>query len=384
MAWSVEVVAAKNVQNHPNADKLDILNVGDYVCITSRDRIKEGDLVAYIPEQSLLPDELVEEMGLKGMLASGNRVKPKRLRGIFSQGLVYPARPDWTLGQDVAEELGVKKWNPEDSLKGGSKLARLLGMSNEVFFAYPEDRVVYDIPNFKKERHAFEDNVGLQDIIITEKIHGSLGCFQLMSPQYVYDRPKYHDEVPRGLAVASKGRLATGVFLRRGENKEDIWWKVAERHRLEAKAENFGVWMLLQALVQERIDTVKIFGEIYGHQDLKYDAQPGQTPFAVFDIYIGEYGKGRWLDWGEMALVATALELDCVPVLYLGKYDRAKIEELTDGRETVSASSTGMNIREGVVVKTYSTNAKGMSDRLIVKSVSESYLTRGGEATEFH
>lgn len=383
MAWSVEVVAAKNVKNHPNADKLDILNVGDYICITSRDRIKEGDLIAYIPEQSLLPDELVEEMGLKGMLANGNRVKPKRLRGIFSQGLVYPARQGWTLGQDVAEELGVKKWNPEDSLKGGSKLARLLGMSNEVFFAYPEDRINYDVPNFKKERLSFEQMIGGGDVVIMEKVHGSLGSFQFMTPDYIEEREKYHGEVD-GLAVSSKGRLQTGVFLRKPVDgqAEDIWWNIAKSAGLIELGAS-GHWQhVCQQVTGEPVRTMKVFGEVYGHQDLKYDAGKDGAPFNVFDIYIGEYGKGRWCNWGEVDGICKMLNLKTVPVLYLGGYDYDKIMELTDGRETVSGSEK--HIREGVVVKAYEDSAKSMSDRAIVKSVSESYLTRGGEATEFH
>ncbi len=76
----------------------------------------------YIPEQSVLPDELIGELGLTGRLAGGaaNRVKAVRLRGELSQGLVCRPKAlagvDLTRaaaeGTDFAERLGITKWVP--------------------------------------------------------------------------------------------------------------------------------------------------------------------------------------------------------------------------------------------------------------------------------
>ncbi len=54
----------------------------------------------YVPEQAVLPEELVAELGLTGKLAGSapNRVKAIRLRGELSRGVVCrPGRsPAWT------------------------------------------------------------------------------------------------------------------------------------------------------------------------------------------------------------------------------------------------------------------------------------------------
>ena len=111
----VEVLPLTAVEPHPNADRLELAVVGNYRVIVRKGEYRAGDLVAYIPEASALPDELVERLDIRAYLAGPrhDRVHATRLRGVLSQGLVYPAHADWVAGQDVAAELGVTKWEPE-------------------------------------------------------------------------------------------------------------------------------------------------------------------------------------------------------------------------------------------------------------------------------
>ncbi|MFT4978137.1 MAG: RNA ligase (TIGR02306 family), partial [Myxococcota bacterium] len=88
-------VVAVTIEPHDNADALEIARVGDYRAVVGKGQLATGDLIAYIPEQSLVPQPLLVELGLVGRLAGKekNRVKALRLRGVLSQGLCYPARP---------------------------------------------------------------------------------------------------------------------------------------------------------------------------------------------------------------------------------------------------------------------------------------------------
>lgn len=101
--FEVNVCKIDSKEKHPNADKLTIYHIGGYTCISNKledgsDRYNEGDLVVYIPSDSLLPDWLLMKMGFwdfekhKGTLngSKGNRVKDMKLRGIFSSGLLLP------------------------------------------------------------------------------------------------------------------------------------------------------------------------------------------------------------------------------------------------------------------------------------------------------
>src|SRR5258708_3194899 len=89
-AVSLERIAA--VWNHTNADRLEMAEVESmsYQFVIAKGSCKAGDRVVYFPIDSLLPDALIETIGLKGKLAgpAGNRIKTVRLRGEISQGVV--------------------------------------------------------------------------------------------------------------------------------------------------------------------------------------------------------------------------------------------------------------------------------------------------------
>jgi len=87
--FEVKVYKLK-IEEHPDADSLELAVVGDYRSIVRKGSFKTGDLGIYIPEGAVLPDWLIEKMGLTGMLAGKdkNRVKAIKLRGVLSQGLV--------------------------------------------------------------------------------------------------------------------------------------------------------------------------------------------------------------------------------------------------------------------------------------------------------
>ncbi|MGH3544523.1 MAG: RNA ligase (ATP), partial [Mycobacteriales bacterium] len=102
---------------HPNADALELAQVGLYRAVVPKGVYSTGDYALYIPEQAILPDSLIAELGLTGRLAGSkkNRIRAIRLRGELSQGIVFrPAVvPEVDLavahaqGRDFAEMLGI-------------------------------------------------------------------------------------------------------------------------------------------------------------------------------------------------------------------------------------------------------------------------------------
>ncbi|MGO4753829.1 RNA ligase (ATP), partial [Streptomyces sp. 2MCAF27] len=82
------------IHEHPNADALDLAQVGLYRAVVAKGAFRSGEFAVYVPEQAVLPDELIAELGLTGRLAgtAHNRVKAIRLRGELSQGLVCRPR----------------------------------------------------------------------------------------------------------------------------------------------------------------------------------------------------------------------------------------------------------------------------------------------------
>ena len=330
---------------HPNADRIELCQIGDYQSIVQKRTLNDGDVVAYIPEASIVPDGLLEQLGLTGKLSGKgkNRVKAIKLRGVLSQGLIYPM-PNKSVGEDVTEELGVVKYEPPvpQQLKG-----RTLGAMYGKTLTYP-------IKNIK----LFPNEITEEDtVVITEKLHGTWCCLG------------YYEDVP---VVTSKGLSGKGIVL--DPEDDNVYSNAWNEHN-----------KLIEAIKKD-IDeeAFYVLGEIYGRgiQDLQYNTM--NPSFRVFDIYVGKPGQGRYLELSEVfymlqfAYSQGQTEQMHVPVLYHGPYHKEILLEYTNGQSTL-----GGNIREGVVVRTSPERLDSKNNRTIYKSISEDYLLRKG-GSEFN
>ena len=333
--FEVKTHLIESVDRHPNADRLDIIKLHgkDYICVVGRDQFKIGDVVAYIPEASVVPKTLLQTLGLEGRLAGKdfNRVKAVTLRGVLSQGLAYPM-PDLSPGVDVQERLGIVKHVPvipED-------------MAGEVDAA--QKFVDFTVNNIMDYPNLFEDDAPCH---ITEKLHGT---WCLMGR---------HGEEP---VVTSLGLNGRGLKFKLNDYnmKKNMYVKQFLSHEADIS----------------RMDTIMsgdyyVLGEVFGQgvQDLGY----GQTEkqFRVFDVWNG----GKYLDFADVADLGWMT----VPLLFTGEFDREFVNEITPGSSTIKHDQ----IREGVVVRSlhekYDIN---YGTRHVLKSINPAYLMRRG-GTEF-
>lgn len=318
--WHVEVVRLGTVEKHPNADKLGITHVhGGYPVICRLGDYAEGDLAVYVPVDSVVPN--TEEWAFVG---SRRRVRAKRLRGTFSMGLLTKAPEGAVEGEDVAERLGIFKWEePVEAISTQGKAAKAPLLPGPPL-------PVYDIEALRRRSSIlFAD----EEVVITEKIHGA-------NFRAVHDGERLH--------VASRNR-----FLSREECK--LWWPVAERFDLEAKLARF--------------PNMAIYGEVYGNvQDLKYGLGAGAT-LAVFDILNV---NGTWWDFDSAQLIARSLDLPWVPVLYRGPWSK-ELCNLAEGPSTLPGSD---HVREGIVVRPVRERWDDCIGRVQLKMHGEGYLTR--------
>ncbi|NUT26576.1 MAG: RNA ligase (ATP) [Streptomyces sp.] len=342
------------VHEHPNADALELAQVGLYRAVVAKGAYRTGEAAVYIPEQSVLPAGLIEELGLTGRLAGSgaDRVKAVRLRGELSQGIVCRPRSladvDLTRaaadGTDFAELLGITKWVPPIPPT----------MSGEVESA-PDLLPWVDIENIQRYPDIFTPG---EPVVLTEKLHGS-ACLLT----YVTDEERVY--------VSSKGFGAKSLALK--EDPRNLYWRAVRGHGVAEAA----------ARVAERVGArrVGVFGEVYGAgvQDLTYgaDGRRETLGYAAFDVSAEIDGRVVWLDPAQV----LEGELPLVPRLFEGAFDIERVLEVASGRETVSGRE--LHLREGVVIRPaverYSAVTGG---RAIAKAVSPAYLTRKG-GTEY-
>lgn len=122
--YLARIVEMKNPTKHPNADKLQIWNVGGYDVITDLSR-QEGDICVYFAPETQLHHDIVSKLNLYstkelnadqtqvGYINDKRRVKAVKLRGIVSEGMVLPADEvfltlveNWRTGYDMSTAIG--------------------------------------------------------------------------------------------------------------------------------------------------------------------------------------------------------------------------------------------------------------------------------------
>lgn len=345
---------------HPNADKLELGVVEGWRSACKLGAHKPGDKVAYIPEASVLPDDLIEEMGLSGLLAGAkrNRVKAIRLRGVLSQGLIYGGERIQHLdfGDDAAQALQIDKYEPPVPV-------HMSGLM------YSGPTVNYDIDNIK----SWPDRLSQEEpLAITEKLHGTFCCLGVQETSYGVFEP----------VVSSKGQLSKGLRFKvdAPENEHNLYVKAWHRHKDAIRA------IARESKIKENWRssyprTVYVFGEIIGRKVQDLDYGYAQPVFRVFDIRLSSSG---YVNWFDMTNLAGHNGLLSVPLLHVGLWAPRVLTDLVEGNSTLADHP-----REGIVAKPlidrYDTGADHESGRgpgrIIFKIINESHLLREG-ATE--
>lgn len=362
------------IEPHNNADTLELAVVGDYRSCVRKGQFQTGDLGVYIPEGSLVPKWIIASLGLTGKLAGpdSNRVKAMKLRGILSQGLIFPVKViypgdnpnphtvvytvtgEWFYveeGDDIAERLGITKYEPPIPVH----------MAGEVFNAHGYT-LSYDIENIKKYPDVIKDG---EMVLITEKLHGTWTCFG------------FHPDIPHPI-VTSKGFSGQGLAFKYCDANAFNLYIMSLANTSDADGND-----VLERLKKEFVENIPfyILGETYGKgvQDLEYGL--ARPHFRAFDIYVGNPGTGRYLNGHEFMAVCRKANIEIVPILFHGSYTRTIVDAFTNGQDNI----TGTHMREGVVVRCLLDDKRDYAlGRVILKSVSEKYLLRKGNATEFN
>ena len=108
------LVIVDSVEKHPNADRLDICQVGGWKIITGHSEFKVGDPAVYFEIDSQLPD--VEPFSSMEFLRSKKfKIKSQKIRGEISQGLLMP----------------LSAWVAEDGTKPAWLASLLIGFDAE-------------------------------------------------------------------------------------------------------------------------------------------------------------------------------------------------------------------------------------------------------------
>ena len=312
---------------HSNADNLLIGESDGCPFIVNKNFTQNGDLRIIVNYDMICPNaEWVSEE------FRGKKVKPCKLRGVFSMAVCLPLPPgDFTEEEDVTDRLGFIKWEPKENLEDGVQLENGYDGSRENGPSIMVPK--YDVESLRKYHHNFQDN---EVVLVQEKLDG-----ENFAAVYWDDR----------FWVRSRN-----WWKKDGENK---WWETFRKYNWDYLKKNPGF---------------VVFGEKYGNvKGFRYDCKDGEQKIAAFDVW--DANKGEYLSVPDMNLFLSKV-IGLAPVI-----DRMVWPGLEGCKNLAKGQSRlGGNIMEGIVVRPIQERKDYRFNRVIYKLHSEEYLIKKGKS----
>lgn len=416
----------EKIYNHPDPEvhSLELIKLKgmDFVLVSQKGLRRIGQQVLYCPQDAVLPEYLLkpgfwDEIKGKGLLSGklGNRVKPKKIRGevsigillslqeeiVFSNGKIIGTRywinkenndPIEILEDvDYAKELGIKKY--EVSVPATFS-ARHVGAFEDLTINYDFENILKDPDLFYEEKIEFGTKIALDgneypckirtadktkpdEVWISHKAHGSL--VQIIAVPHKDQNEKFYKN---RITFSSKGLGAKGIVLD-WTDESNVYVRAINKNNLFEKLYNFRI----KNDSDIGDDSLIIFGEVIGSgvQDLTYGYQNGEVNILLFDAaLVTNREHSKFLSFDNLKLLSEELDVPLVPVLYTGPFSPDKVKELTDLKEQISGNE--LHIGEGIVIKQYHPHWNEETqkwERKAAKSISESYYSRKGNQTEY-
>ena len=365
--YTVEVCTVDEVRHHPDADRLDIVKIKGWECITGRDDHILGDTVIFVPPDSLVTDSFVNEFNITYLKGKGkNRIGAVKLRGEWSEGLVVPNKEGFKVGEDVAGFYEIVKYEPIQPPTPGSDRKYRRGdkhirAKHRLYGGlFPKYTHIENVKNFQSilERDEL--------VVITEKVHGTnfrAGSVPLQGGKPYKLLMKIFGRSHQFL-VGSRNVILDYDTKRTTFYGDNVYAKAAKMWTLEMLPEDYIV-----------------YGEVYGVNtngkaiQKSYTYDMAHLGVKFFDVSY----KREYLSPYEAINFLEAQSLPTVPLLYVGPWDLKLITKYTNRMSRLDPYT----LQEGFVVRPVTPRHHKRVGRVIFKAVSPAYLAQK-DRTEGH
>lgn len=352
----VPIAQIENIRPHsdPEVERLELATILGWQIVAGKGLYTDGTRVAYIPPDSLISEVLADELGIRQHLSSVKnidgtlvtndkgeqmlRVRQAKLRGepsfgtTVSQDVAEKYGVDLTLplGTNVAEELGIAKYEPQMRASAGDAEA-----DHPLFPKYTS------IENLRNYPNVLEDG---EPVSVSIKIHGTNCRVGLIEGEW----------------------MAGSHGLRRKEPSDyskNTYWFPLSIPEVKSMIEKLG----------ENHKQVVLFGEVYGNVQKKYNyGIPNGIGFRAFDLLL----DGRYVDSEEFRSICDYNKVETVVHWEEMAYSLERIKALA---ESVEKDPLGDHPIEGVVIKPLAERTDRRVGRVILKYVTDTYLfDKGG------
>lgn len=279
----ISIQPITNIIPHPNADRLNLINLGGYQYISNKDTgYKLGDLVLTIPEEHDV-SKYLDIINKYFNINQDGIVRRMQLRGAISQGIIVSA--------ELLAEMGFNI----NELPVGEDLCEVLGIPEWVRPIPPE--LIDSIESYKHPLAKFHDCVYPAAstipegaiVTVTEKLHGTQ-CNLIKDTE-------------GNIYVSSKGLLKSKFVFK--QDVDNIYTKAVN------KLISNNPWLKESNndRLKNREDYIQVVGEVIPAQK-GYSYGYTEPTFKVFGLYI----NGKYIPYYRNYFS----EEDCVPLVYEG------------------------------------------------------------------
>ncbi len=394
-----------------NADRLECAHIAGWHCVVGKGEFKAGDIAVYIEEDAQLPD--VPPFSQMDFLRSKNfKIKPQRIRGELSQGLLVPISAfGWTVqnthnpitfeqyplvftGDDdnygraltgdtrfLTQKLNITYADPGDNARKGAGPDKYKRMAQRhpsifkrrwakwlmrrawgrrlmfLFFGKKKDKKsAWPAWVVKTDEERAQNMPWLagntEDWVMTEKIDGTSTTFTMRN---------HKNKKKRQLLVCSRN-----VVFDKPDKKcfyeTNVYTEMALRYHMEETLNN------ILDYYEGELDFITIQGETFGATVQKRDYGMKDRDFLVFNVILGyKGGLVKRLNPFHGAAFVPKFGLKFVPVLGIAHGLPATIEEIVAMGDGKSVIDGGM--REGIVFR-------DMNGEKSFKAVSNEFLLK--------
>ena len=325
-----------DIQLIEGADRVVLARVLGWQCVVKKGEFSVGDMVVYIEVDSITPERPEFEF----LRETKFRIKTRKFRGAYSQGLVMPMSilpqdDAYKVGDDVTKILGIVQFNsygdeenPVEEKKSTNPLMRFSWYRK--FFGkkksgkWPEFITKTDEERIQKMPEILRQwrNV---PVIVTEKVDGQSATFAMKrTAGFWHDNYEFY--------VCSRNN-------HKPTDDGTNWWKIAKI--LDMKN-------VLRSLFLQKTKTIVLQGEIFGNgiQGNKYGLK--DIRFAAYNLVV----DGKKFNTLDMSRILSRVEIKTVPVLAYEFYLPLSVDDLVAYSNGKSFYNEKV-LREGVVIRDY-------------------------------
>ena len=298
-----------DVCTHPNADSLDTAKVLGWQVVTNRGKFKNNELVVYIAIDTVLPDHPEFEF----LRNKKFRIKPIRLRGKESAGIVFPLsllpKFEYDLRGPIAEGTDVTKWIGVEKYEKPIPFA-LSGLAHGII---PGFIIMTDEDNLRSYPKALEEMWG-RPYYITRKDDGCSGTFFLHGTEF--------------------GVCSRKIWLKPSDTNG--FWRIAKKYNLEN---------ILRESFPNR--SIAIQGEICGPKIQQNRLELKELELHIFNIF--DITERTYFDYDQIVKFCNKYELPMVTLINEGNAFGYNVDDLVNLANELKYPNGGP--AEGIVVR---------------------------------